>query len=86
MRDALLSRPDLFASTFVENALIKARYASRVTGLPAIADDTGLEVPALGGAPGVYSARYAGEAATYADNRRKLLAELQGATGQERRG
>ncbi len=50
--------------TFIENALIKARHAARVTGLPAIADDSGLAVDALQGAPGIYSARYAGEDAT----------------------
>lgn len=62
--------------TFVENALIKARHACRETGLPAIADDSGLEVFALHGAPGIYSARYAGEKATSNDNIKKLLAEL----------
>lgn len=62
--------------TFVENALIKARHACRVTGLPAIADDSGLEVIALHGAPGIYSARYAGEAAVAQDNIKKLLTEL----------
>jgi len=64
------------ASTFVENALIKARHACQVTGLPAIADDSGLQVKALHGAPGIYSARYAGENATSQDNIKKLLAEL----------
>ncbi len=59
--------------TLEENALKKARVAHRCTGLPVIADDTGLEVYYLLGAPGVYSARYAGENATYADNNRKLL-------------
>ena len=51
-------------STFVENAIIKARHAARITGLPAIADDSGLEVDALRGAPGVYSSRFAGEEAS----------------------
>lgn len=60
------------------NALKKARFWYEKTGLPSIADDTGLEVEALGGAPGVYSARYAGEDATYQDNVDKLLKELQG--------
>ena len=64
--------------TFVENALIKARHASRQAGLPAIADDSGLVVPALDGAPGVRSARYAGPAATDADNNRKLIRALAG--------
>ena len=62
--------------TFIENALLKARHASRATGLPALADDSGLEVAALGGAPGVYSARYAGAEASDADNVDKLLAAL----------
>jgi len=63
-------------NTLVENALKKAREISVFTGLPAIADDTGLEVDALGGRPGVYSSRYAGEGATYAQNIEKLLREL----------
>lgn len=62
--------------TFVENALIKARHACQITGLPAIADDSGLQVSALHGAPGIYSARYAGSNATADDNIKKLLAEL----------
>ena len=64
--------------TFVENALQKARHASRSAKLPAIADDSGLVVPALGGAPGVRSARYAGDDATDADNNRKLIGSLAG--------
>jgi len=63
-------------ATLLDNARLKARALVAATGLPAVADDTGLEVAALGGAPGVYSARYAGEGATYADNVAKLLAEL----------
>jgi XTP/dITP diphosphohydrolase len=63
--------------TFVENALIKARFAAGVSGLPAIADDSGLEVDALEGAPGIHSARFAGPAATDADNNLKLMAELE---------
>lgn len=62
--------------TFVENALAKARHAARATGLPALADDSGICVAALGGAPGVYSARYAGEPKSDARNNEKLLAEL----------
>jgi XTP/dITP diphosphohydrolase len=62
--------------TFVENALLKARNASRWTNLPAIADDSGLEVDALDGAPGIYSARYAGPGSTDADNNEKLLEAL----------
>jgi len=66
------------ADSFAGNALLKARHAARATGLPALADDSGLEVDALGGAPGVYSARYAGAAASDADNNAKLLAALAG--------
>lgn len=62
--------------TLQGNALKKARYVATETGLPALSDDTGLEVENLNGAPGVYSARYAGEDATYQDNVDKLLAEL----------
>lgn len=62
--------------TFVENALLKARHAAEKTGLPAIADDSGLVVPALQGAPGIYSARYAGKQAESKDNIAKLLHEL----------
>ena len=64
------------ASTFVENALQKARHAAAASGLPAIGDDSGLVVPALGGAPGIYSARYAGAATDDAANNAKLVAEL----------
>ncbi|UOB52809.1 RdgB/HAM1 family non-canonical purine NTP pyrophosphatase [Acinetobacter junii] len=62
--------------SFVENAIIKARHASKLSGKPAIADDSGLCVPILGGAPGIYSARYAGEHGNDAANNRKLLADL----------
>ena len=64
------------APDLVGNARLKAVALTEATGLPAVADDTGLEVDALGGAPGVFSARWAGEGATYADNVAKLLAEL----------
>ena len=64
--------------TFVENALAKARHAAQLAGLPALADDSGLCVEALGGAPGVYSARYAGEPKSDARNNAKLLADLAG--------
>jgi XTP/dITP diphosphohydrolase len=64
--------------TFVENALTKARHASRLSGLPAIADDSGICVNALGGAPGVYSARYAGEPKSDDNNNRKLVDALRG--------
>ncbi|WP_299189017.1 RdgB/HAM1 family non-canonical purine NTP pyrophosphatase [uncultured Psychrobacter sp.] len=63
--------------SFVENAIIKARHASRVSGLPAIADDSGLCVPVLENAPGIYSARYAGEHGNDAKNNAKLIADLQ---------
>ena len=66
--------------TFLENALAKARHAAQLTGLPALADDSGLCVKALGGAPGVQSARYAGEPKSDARNNEKLLAALQGIT------
>ena len=62
--------------TFEENALLKARYYAAVVGVPCVADDSGLEVDALNGAPGVFSARYAGEDCSYADNNAKLLREL----------
>jgi XTP/dITP diphosphohydrolase len=65
-------------TTFLENALLKARHASAATGLPALADDSGIEVDALDGAPGVRSARYAGSGANDAANNAKLLAELKG--------
>jgi XTP/dITP diphosphohydrolase len=64
--------------TFVENALQKARHAARLTGLPALADDSGVCVNALGGAPGVYSARFAGEPKSDARNNEKLVADLAG--------
>src|SRR6056297_410257 len=64
--------------TLEGNALKKARYVYEETGLPALADDTGLEVDALDGRPGVFSARYAGENATYSDNVDKLLREMSG--------
>ncbi|HHW7579232.1 TPA: RdgB/HAM1 family non-canonical purine NTP pyrophosphatase [Mannheimia haemolytica] len=73
-----IESPEETGLTFVENALIKARFAAKMTGLPAIADDSGLSVMALGGEPGLYSARYAGEQVTDADNRQKLLAKMQG--------
>jgi XTP/dITP diphosphohydrolase len=63
-------------STFVENALEKARHAARITGLPALSDDSGVCANALGGAPGVLSARYAGEPKSDARNNQKLIADL----------
>ncbi|WP_312776815.1 XTP/dITP diphosphatase [Pseudescherichia sp.] len=70
--------------TFIENAIIKARHAAQVTGLPAIADDSGLAVDVLGGAPGIYSARFAGVDATDQQNLEKLLVELQDVPDGER--
>ncbi|SIN69832.1 XTP/dITP diphosphohydrolase [Sulfurivirga caldicuralii] len=70
--------------TFVENALLKARHACMRTGLPAIGDDSGLEVAALGGAPGIYSSRFAGPEATDSSNIDKLLAELADVPAGER--
>ncbi len=71
-------------TTLLENALIKARAVHLKTGFPALADDTGLEVDALHGAPGVYSARFAGEDATYQDNVKKLLSVMAGISRQNR--
>jgi XTP/dITP diphosphohydrolase len=65
-------------ASFEENALLKARHAAKLSGLPALADDSGLEVDALGGRPGIHSARYAGKSAGDQDNNAKLLAELGG--------
>ena len=70
--------------TFVENAIIKARHAARLSGLPAIADDSGIEVDALEGAPGIYSARFAGPECDDRRNNLKLLDELQGVAEEER--
>ena len=72
------------ATTFVENALLKARHAARLSGLPALADDSGLCVDALGGAPGLRSARYAGPHGDAAANRAKLLEALAGQPGHAR--
>lgn len=71
-------------TTFVENAIIKARHAAKETGLPAIADDSGLEVDYLQGAPGVYSARYAGEGKSDQQNLEKLLIEMADAPDDKR--
>ena len=72
-------------ASFAENALLKARHAARHTGLPAIGDDSGLEVDALDGAPGVYSARYAGRHGDDAANIRKLLQEMRNVPAESRR-
>ena len=81
-----VSDADETGLSFVENALIKARHACLATGLPAIADDSGIEVDALKGEPGIYSARYAGSHGEAADkkNNAKLLRELEGVSEMER--
>lgn len=76
--------PDETGLSFVENALLKARHASEASGLPALADDSGLCVDALGGAPGLYSARYAGAHGDHAANIGKLLGELASRDDSER--
>lgn len=80
------SVPDVEESgaTFIENAIIKARHAASYTQLPALADDSGIEVDALGGAPGVHSARYAGSDATDCENRNKLLRDMQQVPASDR--
>ncbi|EKD71625.1 MAG: hypothetical protein ACD_46C00142G0001 [uncultured bacterium] len=70
--------------TFIENAILKARHAAKLSGLPALADDSGLMVDALDGAPGVYSARYAGENASNADRIQKLLQAMQNVEADDR--
>jgi XTP/dITP diphosphohydrolase len=70
--------PEETGTTLRENAMLKAQAAADFSGMPAVADDTGLEVSALGGEPGVYSSRFAGEHATYEDNRKLLLRRMEG--------
>jgi XTP/dITP diphosphohydrolase len=84
--DEFPDAPDVVedGDTCEANAIKKARAIAAFTGLPAVADDTGLEVDALGGRPGIYAARYAGENATYEDNCRKLLWELRGVPRERR--
>ena len=84
--DEFPDTPDVVedGDTCEANAVKKARVIAEFTGLPAVADDTGLEVDALGGRPGAYAARYAGEDATYEDNCRKLLRELMGVPCEQR--
>lgn len=79
-----VSDADETGTTFEENAIIKARHAAAATGLPAIADDSGLVVDALAGRPGVYSARFAGVGATDEENIGKLLRELEGVAEHDR--
>ena len=81
-----LNVPDVAetGTTFVENAIIKARHAAKLTGLPALADDSGIEVDFLQGAPGVYSARYAGKQGENEANNAKLLQELKGVSDDQR--
>src|SRR6185369_11499327 len=71
-----VSTPDETSATYAENAILKARFYAEATGMFALADDSGLEVAALAGAPGVFSARYAGDNASDADRRALLLSEL----------
>lgn len=84
-RPVELSEPDEDGATLLDNARIKARAVVEATGGAALADDTGLEVVALGGAPGVWTARYAGPDATYDDNMAKLLVELDGVSDRRAR-
>jgi XTP/dITP diphosphohydrolase len=79
-----IDTPPETGHTFAENALLKARHAAAVSNLPALADDSGIEVDALNGRPGIYSARYAGEGATDQDNLLKMLAEMHGVPGGQR--
>jgi len=85
-RNDFLDFPDIEETgiTLEENALLKATGIAEFCELPALADDSGLEVDALDGAPGVYSSRYAGEDVTYADNNRKLMRELEGVPAEKR--
>jgi XTP/dITP diphosphohydrolase len=76
--------PPETGKTFTDNALLKARYAAAITNLPALADDSGIEVDALGGRPGIYSARYAGEGASDQANLSKMLNEMRGVPAPRR--
>jgi len=76
--------PEETGKTFAENALLKARHAAATTNLPALADDSGIEVDALGGRPGIYSARYAGEGASDQANLRKMLDEMRDVPAPQR--
>jgi XTP/dITP diphosphohydrolase len=79
-----IETPPETGTTFEANALLKARFAAERSGLPALADDSGIEVDALDGRPGVFSARYAGEGASDEENLRKMLRELQGVPPERR--
>ncbi|WP_415893169.1 XTP/dITP diphosphatase [Neptuniibacter sp. PT8_73] len=79
-----VSDADETGLSFVENAILKARHAAEITGLPTLADDSGLEVDALQGAPGIYSARFSGEGATDAKNNELLLEKLEGIPSEQR--
>ena len=79
-----IDTPPETGDTFAANALLKARHAAAESNLPALADDSGIEVDALNGRPGIYSARYAGEGASDQDNLRKMLGEMQGVPAQKR--
>lgn len=85
-RDDFLEFPDVeeTGTTLEENSIIKAKTIAKICDLPALADDSGLEVDALGGAPGIYSSRYAGDNVTYEDNNKKLLEELKGVSDEKR--
>lgn len=84
LNDFDIPEPEETGLTFIENAIIKARNACHYTKLPAIADDSGLEVDALNGAPGIYSSRYAGKNAADQDNNKKLLLDLQNIPKEQR--
>ena len=79
-----IESPEETGTTFIENAIIKARHASQCSGLPALADDSGIEVAALRGQPGIYSARYAGPGASDQDNMTKLLQALESVSDDAR--
>lgn len=79
-----VDEPEETGATYEENAALKAVYYGQHFGLSCVADDSGISVDAIGGAPGVYSARYAGENCTYADNNEKLLGELIGVPDEQR--
>ena len=84
MADLGIESPEETGLTFIENAILKARFVAEHTDLPTLADDSGLCVPALGGAPGLYSSRYAGEPGNHQHNVAKLLENMQSLTGQDR--